>query len=270
MSSGISLDGVDIHVAGGGAETIVMVHGWPDTYRLWDSAVEALKTRYRCIRFTLPGFDPSTPHRAYTLGELIDFVDALVERFSPGGKVILMLHDWGCIVGYQYYVRHPERVAKIVGVDIGDAGSLRRVMTAREKLIAVAYQVWLALAWKIGGGVGTWMNRFMAWLGGAPSDRTAITWRMGYPYYVLWFGGRGAFRGQVRRFTPACPMLFIYGRRKPLRFHAPAWAEELGSKPGNEVIEFDTGHWVMAEQPERFNAAVSAWLARASAASRTT
>ena len=38
-----------------------MVHGWPDTYRLWDGQVEALKDRYRCVRFTLPGFDAAQP-----------------------------------------------------------------------------------------------------------------------------------------------------------------------------------------------------------------
>jgi pimeloyl-ACP methyl ester carboxylesterase len=28
-------------------------------------------------------------------------------------------------------------------------------------------------------------------------------------------------------------------------------------KKENQVLEFDTGHWVMTEQPERFNQAVS-------------
>ena len=55
------IDDVEVHVEGEGAETIVMVHGWPDTYRLWDSAVAALKDRYRCVRFTLPGFDAAKP-----------------------------------------------------------------------------------------------------------------------------------------------------------------------------------------------------------------
>ena len=263
MSGALSVAGVDVHVEGEGADTIVMVHGWPDTYRLWDAQVEALKDRYRCARFTLPGFDAAKPHRAWTLDELIDFLKEVVERVSPGRPAILMLHDWGCVFGYQFYVRHPQLVKRIVGVDIGDPGSLRAAMTGREKLIAVAYQAWLALAWKIGGRTGDRMTRYMARRARCPSDPAPMSWRMGYPYYVLWFGGRGAFRGKVRRFMPACPMLFVYGRRKPLRFHAPAWAEALQRLPGNQVLEFDTGHWVMSEQPERFNQVISAWLARA-------
>jgi len=261
MSGPLSIRGVDIHVEGDGAESIVMVHGWPDTYRLWDATVEQLQGRYRCIRFTLPGFDPGSDGRSYTLGELLDFLGEVVERMSPGKKVILLLHDWGCFFGYQFYARHPAKVSRIIGVDIGDPRSTAKTMTGREKAIMLAYQTWNALAWRIGGTIGTWMIRSMARRARCPSDPAPMSWRMGYPYYVLWFGGRDSFRGQVRRFEPQCPMLFVYGRRKPLRFHSPVWADELGRKPGNQVVEFDTGHWVMSNQPERFHQVVSAWLA---------
>jgi pimeloyl-ACP methyl ester carboxylesterase len=260
MSSPLAVQGVDIHVEGEGAESIVMVHGWPDTYRLWDTSVEALKSRYRCIRFTLPGFDPRSDGRSYTLEELVAFLSEVIERTSPGKKVILLLHDWGCFFGYQFYARHQEKVSRIIGVDIGDPRATAKTMTGREKAIMLAYQTWNAMAWRIGGGVGTWMIRAMARLGGCRSDPEPMSWRMGYPYYQLWFGGRDSFRGQVRRFEPQCPMLFVYGKRKPLRFHSPAWAEALGEQPGNRVVEFDTGHWVMAQQPERFNQVVTSWL----------
>ncbi len=261
MASLLNVSGVDVHVEGDGGETIVMVHGWPDTYRLWDRQVGALRDRYRCVRFTLPGFDKEKPRKAYTLDELIAFMDEVIARVSPGRQVILLLHDWGCAFGYQYYVRHREKVAKIIGVDIGDPASTRRALTAREKLIAFAYQTWNALAWKVGGALGDWMMRAMARWGGAPSDPAHISSRMGYPYWMLWFGGRDSYRRHGKRFEPECPMLFIYGRRKPLRFHSPAWADKLAAKPGNQVVAFDTGHWVMSQQPERFNEVVRTWLA---------
>jgi pimeloyl-ACP methyl ester carboxylesterase len=257
MSSLLSVQGIDVHVEGEG-ETIVMVHGWPDTYRLWDTTVDALKTRFRCVRFTLPGFDAGK--EPYRLEELLRFLDAVIERTSPGQRVTLLLHDWGCFFGYQFYARYPEKVSRIVGVDIGDPRATAKTMTGREKAIMLAYQIWNALAWRIGGRFGTWMIRTMARLGGCPSDRAPMSWRMGYPYWLLWFGGRDSFRGQVRRFEPQCPMLFVYGVRKPLRFHSPQWTAELKRKPGNEVVEFDTGHWVMSDQPQRFNRVVATWL----------
>ena len=59
------IDGVDVHIDGSGVGTLVMVHGWPDTYRLWDEQVAFLQARHRCVRFTLPGFSAtamSAPH----------------------------------------------------------------------------------------------------------------------------------------------------------------------------------------------------------------
>ena len=57
MRTTVPMGDIDLHIEGAGEETVLMVHGWPDTYRLWDAQVEALKGRFRCIRFTLPGLD---------------------------------------------------------------------------------------------------------------------------------------------------------------------------------------------------------------------
>jgi pimeloyl-ACP methyl ester carboxylesterase len=263
--SSLSIHGVDVHVEGDGAETIVMIHGWPDTYRLWDATVDALEARYRCVRFTIPGFDPARAPRAYTFDELMAFLDEVIVSTSPGKKAVLLLHDWGCFFGYQFYARHPEQVSRIVGVDIGDPRWTRRILHTREKLIMVAYQTWNALAWKIGGPIGTWMTRSLARLGNCPSDRAPMSFRMGYPYWLLWFGGKDSYRHHVRRFEPTCPMLFVYGVRKPMRFHAKEWADALAAQPGNRVVEFDTGHWVMSDAPQRFNQVVSEWLTEAAA-----
>ena len=78
----MTVDGVEIHIEGEGAETIVMVHGWPDTYRLWDAQVAFLKSRYRCVRFTLPGFDIDKPRRADSIDEIAEFLRRVVEHVS--------------------------------------------------------------------------------------------------------------------------------------------------------------------------------------------
>ena len=62
------------------------------------------------------------------------------------------------------------------------------------------------------------------------------------------------------RFEPKVPMLFVYGERKPFLFHTPQWAAALGAKAGNQVRAFATGHWVMSQEPARFNQVVDSWL----------
>src|SRR6185437_7978277 len=111
MSPSLQIDGIDVFVEGDGDESIVMIHGWPDTYRLWDAQVAFFRDRYRCVRFTLPGFDIDKPRRAFTLAETLSIVGHIVDRESAGRRVILMLHDWGCAFGYQFAMLDPSRVS---------------------------------------------------------------------------------------------------------------------------------------------------------------
>ena len=55
---------------GEGSQTVVCIHGWPDSYRLWDHTVESLKDQHRCVRFTLPSFEGAPQGRALSLAEL--------------------------------------------------------------------------------------------------------------------------------------------------------------------------------------------------------
>ena len=266
MSNPQCIDGVDVYIEGTGSESIVMLHGWPDTHRLWDAQVAHFKTRYRCVRFTLPGFDGARPRRGYSLDELITLLRHIVEHACAGGPVTLLLHDWGCVFGYQFAMRHPELVKRIVGVDIGDAGSRahRASMPFKAKAMVFAYQAWLALAWRIdssfGGTLGDRMTRAMARWAGCRSDPRLISAGMCYPYDIAWTGSHGGYRHAVP-FVPSWPMLFLYGRRKPFQFQSNQWVEALRTKPGSRALEFDTGHWVMKGKPREFNATVEAWLA---------
>jgi pimeloyl-ACP methyl ester carboxylesterase len=253
--------GVDVHIDGGGESTVLMLHGWPDDHRLWDTAVVALQDRWRCVRFTLPGFDRSQPVQGHTLDEVTSVIRTVVDQVSPDQPVTLLLHDWGCVYGYHFAQRYPERVKQIVGVDVGDVGSRAHVasLSLAGKLATLAYQLWLAAAWRIGGAMGDRMTRFMARQLRAPAAPEHIGVHMNYPYDIAWTGSYGSFKA-LRPFNPTCPMLYVYGTRKPVMFHSPAWVAALKQRPGCAVEAFETGHWVMAAQPEGFNQVVRDWL----------
>ncbi len=252
------VQGVEVRIEGTGPETIVMLHGWPDTLALWDATVDALKDRYRCVRFTQPGFAAGDARRMRSLDELVALYAAIVDRVSPAQPVTLLLHDWGCVFGYQYAMRHPQRVARIIGVDIGDSnsGAFMRSLSGKAKLGLVGYQWWLALAWKIGGRIGDAMTRRMARALRCPSEPSLMHAGMNYPYWLAWTGG---LKKSVQ-VAPECPVLYLYGDRKPFMFHSPRWLERVQALPGGSAQGLRTGHWVMTQAPQAFNGAVRAWL----------
>lgn len=255
------VDGIEVLIEGQGDETIVMLHGWPDTYRIWDDQVEVLKDKYRCVRFSLPGYEPGDIRQLYSLEQLTNIISNIVETVSPDKPVTLLLHDWGCFFGYQYYMRHQEKVSRIIGVDIGDAGSKEHVLTAKVKAFMFGYQMWLATAWKLGGGVGDAMTRKMAKLLKAPAAPELISSAMTYSYYWKW---SNTLTGRPLGNLPLdiqCPFLFMYGENKPGMFHSKPWEDRMAKTPGNKVVAFPTRHWVMTEAKEEFNQTMIDWLA---------
>lgn len=228
MKESFEVDGTTVHVEGEGPETLVMVHGWPDTYRIWDAQVSAFRNRYRCVRFTLPGFEARDERRLYSLKEIEAVYKRVIERVSPHSPVILMVHDWGAIFGYHFLRRHPQLVRRLIGVDIGDAGSKRHLksLNVKAKLFVVSYQLWLALAWRLGGGIGDKMTRSFLRSIPCPTDPKTVVSKMNYPYWIQWTRAAGGYPA-AEAIQPTCPMLFIYGEHKPAMFHSKEWAEEL-------------------------------------------
>jgi pimeloyl-ACP methyl ester carboxylesterase len=256
----LSVHGTEFVVEGRGETTLVMVHGWPDTHRLWDGLVDQLKDDHRCVRFTLPGFAPNHPRRLRTLEEVVGTLGAVVDTVSPDRPVTLVLHDWGCFYGYHYAMNNAKRVSRVVGFDIGDVGSKEMKLPLSMVLFTIGYQLWLAAAWVIGGRAGDAMTRRMAHVAGAPADPGLVHSGMNYGYYLKY---RSILLGRPQGdvpFDPGCPMLFLYGRKKPTMFHSDAFVGRLNRTPGSRAVGFDAGHWLMLEKPDEVAAETRDWL----------
>lgn len=259
-----TVQGVEVHIEGPEqAPVVLMVHGWPDTLALWDGTVAALQDRFRCVRFSLPGYE-GTIAPASSFDAMMALWKAVADAVSPGVPITLLVHDWGCVFGYEFAARHPQRVARVIGVDIGDHNSraLGATLTPKEKAMVLGYQVWLALAWKLSGlsrSLGDGMTRWMARQLRHKGQRNLVGAHMNYPYAMRWFGALGGMP-RLAQVDFKVPMLYLYGERKFFMFHSSGWIERLKARPGSAVRAFRTGHWVMLGDPEGFHQAVRNWL----------
>ena len=96
----------------------MLLHGNPTSSYLWRWVLPALQGLGRCIVPDLIGMGDSgklgadDPQR-YTFARHREFVDALLEVLGVGGDVVLVVHDWGSALGFDWARRHPGQVAAI-------------------------------------------------------------------------------------------------------------------------------------------------------------
>lgn len=103
---------------GAGPLTFLLLHGNPTSSNLWRGVIPHLTPHGRCVAPDLIGMGDSDklpdagPDR-YTFVEHRRYLDALLEQLDLGDQVVLVVHDWGSGLGFDWARRHPDRVAGI-------------------------------------------------------------------------------------------------------------------------------------------------------------
>ena len=106
------------YVESGAGRPIVLLHGNPTSSYLWRSVLPALEGLGRCIVPDLIGMGdsdklgPGDPGR-YTFGGHREFVDGLLEVLGADRDVVLVVHDWGSALGFDWARRHPGRARAV-------------------------------------------------------------------------------------------------------------------------------------------------------------
>jgi pimeloyl-ACP methyl ester carboxylesterase len=259
MAKTKEINGTTVYINGKGKSTIIMVHGWPDTHEIWQKQVVFFEKHFTCVTFTLPGFGKNDT-RNYTLDNITQLIKAIADEVSPDEQVILLLHDWGCIFGYEYAMKYPERIKKVVSIDVGDATSLEleKELNIPAKLMVFSYQMTLAVGWltKL-----DFIHKMMAKGLKARSNFENIHAGMGMPYAMRWLGVNGGMNA-LTQIKPSFPFFYCYGLKKPFQFHSKKWLDKLRANPENHVQAFNCSHWVMVDKSSEFNEAVQAWLVK--------
>lgn len=97
------------------AETVLLVHGWPDTNHLWDAVVPLLARRFHVVTYDTRGHGRSTRTRRtedFRLDQLAGDFFAVADAVSPDRPVHVLAHDWGSVQVWEA-VCEPQATARI-------------------------------------------------------------------------------------------------------------------------------------------------------------
>ncbi|MFF5017036.1 haloalkane dehalogenase [Streptomyces sp. NPDC001165] len=97
----------------GQGRSVVFLHGNPTSSYLWRSVIPEMSDRWRCLAPDLIGMGRSgKPDIGYRFADHARYLDAWFDRLDLD-RVVLVGHDWGGALGFDWAARHPERVAAL-------------------------------------------------------------------------------------------------------------------------------------------------------------
>ncbi len=250
-------------------ETVVLIHGYPDTHAVWTSVAERLAKRFRVVAYDVRGAGRSSaprPTHYYRLKALASDFAAVLDAVSPTKPVHLVGHDWGSIQAWDFFsdarlARRIKSFTSISGPGFSQvAAGLRKRIAGRKAddlksalvqlgrswyILAFQLPVLPPLFWKTGLGDG--MARRLARQGmGERAPSFAKDGAQGIALY------RANFIPQMLHPKPAiveAPVQLIVPTRDA--FVGASLLETLRDWAPNLVVhEISAGHWVQETHPD--------------------
>ena len=121
----VPVNGIDLHLAEAGPESgppVVLLHGFPDSWKLWRHQVAALADAgHRVLAPDLRGFGDTTRPaavEAYKLRALVGDVTGLLDLLGLE-RAAVVGHDWGAGLAWRVAMHAPDRVERLVAVSVG-------------------------------------------------------------------------------------------------------------------------------------------------------
>ena len=146
----VRANGIDIHAVIGPTRdgpALLLLHGYPQTHAIWHKVAPRLARRFNVVATDLRGYgDSAKPaasagHESYSKRVMAqDQVDAM--RALGHDRFLLVGHDRGGRVAHRLAVDHPDRVEKVVVLDIAPTLAMYEQTT---EAFARAYWHWFFL-----------------------------------------------------------------------------------------------------------------------------
>jgi pimeloyl-ACP methyl ester carboxylesterase len=138
-------------VVEGSGPPVIMVHGFPESWFSWRHQISPIvKAGFTACAIDVRGYGGSgkpQPVAAYAMEHMIADLAHLIEKLNPGGKAVLIGHDWGAPIVWNTALVRPDRVRAVAGLSVPYLGSGTRpfneifdeIFTRRGKFFYQAY-----------------------------------------------------------------------------------------------------------------------------------
>jgi pimeloyl-ACP methyl ester carboxylesterase len=275
----VKTNGVTLHVVQAGREDaplMILLHGFPEFWYGWKQQIDPLVALgYRVWVPDQRGYNLSDKPkgiRAYNLDETSADVIGLIDA-AGCEKVIVIGHDWGAAVTWWLANKYPERLEKIVILNVPHHKVFAKTLRASgEQRRKSRYMVFFQIRW-----LPEILIRLDGWR--AFTRQTLLSSRPGTfsnadleEYRKAW-SQPGALTGMINWYRAVrtvraaqnprvtIPTLVIWGKRDHVLGCEMAQPSIDLCDNGRLVYIDDASHWVQHEAAERVNSLIGEFLA---------
>jgi len=226
------------------SETLVFVHGWAESHKIWREQVDFFKKDYQLLFFDLRGFGLSSkPTYGYSLKLQAQFLHALIQTLGLK-EYWLVGHSLGGMITLQYSEKYSQEMIGAVVIDT--AYFLPIKISLWRNLGTFFISKTLRQTWQRtlkSSLIGTRRTLIQDLI----SDVDAV------PLYVSAAYGISVVNFKAHLSSITCPVLIIVGEKDDL---TPVdLSKKMHEKLLNSRLEIvlDTGHMSFLEKPEEIN-----------------
>lgn len=268
----------EVDQCGSGDKFALLLHGFPESKFSWRYQMPLLaKLGYTVWAPNMRGYGKSSrPPKVsdYHIDHLIADAAALID--AAGGKnALLMAHDWGAVVAWQFAIRKARPLDRLVIMNVPHPACMTREFRTWAQLKKSWYIFFFQIPWL--------PERLLRARGGDPIRRAFVDMAVDkarFPVTVTDEYRRnalepGALKAMINYYRAAMragaaamnppgmietPTLMIWGEEDSALGKATTVGTDQYVRPLTLRYLPGVSHWVQQEAPERVNAMIEAWI----------
>jgi pimeloyl-ACP methyl ester carboxylesterase len=264
----LELDGISLYVEDhGDGVPVLLLHGWPDSARLWRHQVPFLVANgFRVITPDMRGFGRSqrpADVAAYRLPTMVADVTAIMDRLGLG-RAHVVGHDWGAAVAWLTAMLSPDRVRTLTAISVPH---LQAAPTLRQQEMAwyqLFFQFTDVAEATIQHDDWAWLRTFSRGDGDLAQAIADLSRPGALTASLNWYRANVAPRlpGPARALPPVlAPTLGIWSTGDHyLDGERMANSASLVQGPWRYEEIPGASHWVPLDAPDRLNELLLGWL----------
>jgi len=272
---------------------VIMVHGWPENSYTWDAVAGFLKPRFHVIAPDLRGLGDSERTLdvdKYQKAELAQDIIAIADGLGID-SFYLVGHDWGGVVAQEVALAIPERVKKLVILNIPIILNLAKYAEISNDVCADTTKPY-SPSWyqdfqkqpnlpeaMIPGNEVAWVSHFFIPRPGQENlpqvpEKSIIEYVRAYSIADTPATAASLYRSMAKDSqhwlemlmagkTFAMPGLYIYGNLDSVIIPDYLDGIEAFFRKGIEIVEIEASHFVQEQRPEEVAQAMNEFFLKA-------